>query len=205
MKKTIVLATRNAGKIRELSDSLSEFGLEVLGLESFPQLEDVEETGQTFEENSLLKAKTVAEALGLIAIADDSGLEVDALNGAPGVYSARYAEDLDPLPDETKDARNIRKLLLSLEGEENRLARFVCCMTACTPKGRHLTIRGTWEGNITKEPRGTQGFGYDPVFFDALLGRTAAELSKEEKNSRSHRGKALRELLEKWEEFYQGE
>ncbi len=202
MKNTIVLATNNAGKIKELADGLRAFGLNVLGLDAFPQLEDVEETGKTFEENALLKAKTVAEAVGLTAIADDSGLEVDALNLAPGIYSARYANDLEFLPNETKDARNIRKLLLELNGIENRLARFVCCMAACTPQGKHFIVRGTWEGNITLEPRGEHGFGYDPVFFDALLGRTAAQLSKDEKNARSHRGKALLELLNRWNDFY---
>ncbi len=205
MKNTIILATRNTGKIRELADNLSAHGLKVCGLEDFPHMEDVEETGKTFEENALLKAKTVAQTLGLTAIADDSGLEVDALDGAPGIYSARYGQDIALLPDETKDERNIRKLLQSLEGVENRLARFVCCMAVCTPTGKHYTVRGTWEGSITKESLGAQGFGYDPIFFDAILGRTAAQLSKEEKNSRSHRGKALRELMAKWEEFYKSE
>ncbi len=202
MKNTVVLATRNTGKIRELANELRAFGLDVLGLESFPELEDVEETGQSFEENALLKAQTVAQALNLIAIADDSGLEVDALNGKPGIYSARYANDLELLPNESNDERNIRKLLLSLENISDRDARFVCCMAACKPDGTHLIIRGTWEGSITKKPQGQQGFGYDPVFFDAELQRTAAELSKEEKFAKSHRGKALRMLLNKWEDFY---
>ncbi len=204
MKKTVVLATRNAGKVRELADGLSTFGFEVLGLEAFPQLEDVDETGKTFEENALLKARTVAEAVGLIAIADDSGLEVDALDGAPGIYSARFGNDLEFLTEESKDARNIRKLLSTMQGVDNRLARFVCCMAVCIPSGEQFTVRGTWEGSITNEPQGEQGFGYDPVFFDAILGRTAAELTKDEKNARSHRGKALTKLLANWDKFYQG-
>ncbi len=202
MKKTIVLATRNAGKVRELAEELQNFGFDVVGLDSFPNLEDVEETGLTFEENALLKAQSVSNALGLIAIADDSGLEVDALNGAPGIYSARYANDLQLLPNESKDARNIRKLLVELKNTSRRKARFVCCMAACKPQGGHMVVRGTWEGSITEQTHGDQGFGYDPIFFDSELQRTAAELTKEEKFSKSHRGNALRKLLAKWEDFY---
>ncbi len=204
MKKTIVLATRNAGKVRELANELKNFGFTVLGLESFPDLKDVEETGLSFEENALLKAQTVAKELNLIAIADDSGLEVDALSGAPGIYSARYANDLQPLPNESKDERNIRKLLLALENIEQRQARFVCCMAASTPQGRNIVVRGTWEGTIATQSVGEQGFGYDPIFFDPELKCTAAELSKEQKLTRSHRGNALRKLLAQWEEFYNG-
>ncbi len=202
MSKTIVLATKNAGKIRELATMLAEFGLEVVGLEAFPHLEDVEETGITFEENALLKARTIAQKLNLVAIADDSGLEVDALNGAPGVYSARYADDLEYEGNENKDQRNIRKLLMELKDEENRKARFVCCMAVCKPNGEHYIVRGTWEGSISHEPQGDQGFGYDPVFFDKDLACTAANLSKEQKNARSHRGNAVRLMLDKWEDFY---
>ncbi len=205
MKKTVVLATRNAGKIRELAGELEAFGLEVLGLEAFPDLEDVEETGLTFEANALLKAQTVAQSLGLIAVADDSGLEVDALNKAPGIYSARYANDIPALPNENKDERNMRKLLLALDNISQRSARFVCCMAACKPNGKHIVVRGTWEGSIARQARGAQGFGYDPVFFDQDLKRTAAELSKEEKLARSHRGNALKKLLAKWEDFYTDE
>ncbi len=205
MQNTIVLATRNAGKVRELADALRVYGLEVLGLEAFPALEDIEETGKTFEENSLLKAKYVAEKTGLIAIADDSGLEVDALEGRPGIYSARYSNDWEFLPEETKDSRNIRKLLHELQDvpAEKRTARFVSCMAACKPNGQHIVVRGTWEGLLLEKERGHNGFGYDPIFFDASLGRSAAELTKDEKNARSHRGNALRKLLEAWESFQQ--
>ncbi len=203
MQKTIVLATRNAGKIRELNDALQAHGLQVVGLENFPTLEDVEETGLTFEENALLKAQYVAEKTGHIAIADDSGLEVDALDGAPGIYSARYSNDMEFLPDESKDQRNMRKLLLALKDvpQEKRSARFVCAMAACKAQGQHMVVRGTWEGTILQEPVGQNGFGYDPVFFDQSLQRSAAELTKEEKNSRSHRGNALSKLLESWQQF----
>ncbi len=203
MKETIVLATRNLGKVRELSNELKNFGLEVIGLDAFPNLEDVEETGLTFEENALLKAQTVAQSVGLIAIADDSGLEVEALQNAPGIYSARYANDIDFLPNESKDQRNVRKLLLALQNIKNREARFVCCMAACKPNGHHFVVRGTWEGSIAYEAQGQSGFGYDPIFFDKQLGCTAAELTKQEKQARSHRGNALRMLLSQWATFHQ--
>lgn len=205
--QTIVLATRNAGKIRELAQELAVHNMQVLGLEDFPHIEDIEETGTTFEENALLKARAVATMTGYIAIADDSGLEVDALGGAPGVYSARYGNDWDFLPHEDpkthKDARNNRKLQHALQDipEEQRQARFVSCMAACKPTGEHIIVRGTWEGHILTEPRGHNGFGYDPLFFDPTIGRCAAELTKDEKNSRSHRGQALRSLLAQWEVF----
>ncbi len=193
----LILATRNAGKIRELNSMLQESNMEVLGLEAFPELEDVEETGSTFEENALLKASYVAKNTGNIAIADDSGLEVDALQGAPGVYSARYAEDLPFLEEESKDEKNIRKLLAALGDVKapERTARFVCVMAVCKPTGEHFTVRGTWEGSILTQKQGENGFGYDPVFFDADLQCSAAEMSKEEKNARSHRGNALRKML----------
>ncbi len=205
--QTIVLATRNAGKVQELADELAVHNMQVLGLAHFPHIGEIEETGTSFEENALLKARTVAEITGYIAVADDSGLEVDALNGAPGVYSARYADDWDFLPDEnpqeSKDKRNNRKLQHALQNvpEEQRQARFVSCMAACKPTGEHTVVRGTWEGRILTEPRGHNGFGYDPLFFDPSIQRGAAELSKEEKNSHSHRGNALRQLLAQWDAF----
>ncbi len=204
LPKAIILATRNTGKIRELADALKEFGLDVLGLESFAWLEDIEESGTTFEENALLKAQYVADKTGHIAIADDSGLEVMALNDAPGVYSARYANDLAFIESETKDERNNRKLLAAMQHilPEQRAARFVCVMVACKPFGEHLIVRGTWEGRILEQAQGENGFGYDPLFFDVDLQRSAACLSKEEKNARSHRGNALRKLLAQWNNFH---
>ncbi len=202
----VVLATRNAGKIRELAQNLEIFGLEVLGLDTFTDLDDVEETGKTFEENALLKAKYTAEKTGYISIADDSGLEVDALNAAPGVYSARYADDVPFLEGESNDEKNNRKLLSELKNtlEEDRGACFVCVMVACKPSGENIVVRGTWQGRILEQAQGENGFGYDPIFFDIQLQRSAASLSKEEKNSRSHRGDALSKLLAQWNDFYTG-
>ena len=181
----------------------------MLGLDSFPCIGDIEETGRTFEENALLKARTVAQLTGHICIADDSGLEVDALDGAPGIHSARYADDWHSLDGESRDERNMRKLLsvLSKLPDAPRSARFVCCMAAVKPdflEGRDLVVRGTWEGSILDAPRGQNGFGYYPFFFDPESGKSAAELSGPEKNARSHRGKALRLLMEGWQDFTEG-
>lgn len=202
---TIVLATRNKGKVREMEEPLRAFGLRVVGLDAFPDLPEVEETGATFEENALLKARDVARRTGLLAIADDSGLEVDALDGAPGVRSARYSDDMPDLPGESKDERNVMKLLAVLSSARlwQRSARFRTVIAACTPEGDTLVAPGTWEGSIACSPRGKNGFGYDPVFLDPELGRTAAELSREEKMARSHRGNALRELLRLWPAFWE--
>ena len=201
----IVLATHNAGKVRELADPLTEFGVEVLGLSSFPEIGEIEETGTTFEENALIKARAVAALTGLVSVADDSGLEVDALSKAPGVYSARYSDDWQSQPGESRDARNIRKLLHEMANvpADKRGCRFVSCMAAVRPDGKELVVRGTWEGQLLESRRGDNGFGYDPLFFDKLIGKTAAELTKDEKNSRSHRGNALRALLARWTEFMQ--
>lgn len=202
---TVVLATRNKGKVREMEEPLRAFGLRVVGLDAFPDLPEVEETGATFEENALLKARDVARRTGLLAIADDSGLEVDALDGAPGVHSARYSDDMPNLPGESKDERNIMKLLAALSSARlwQRSARFRTVIAACTPEGDTLVAPGAWEGSIACSPRGKNGFGYDPVFLDPELGRTAAELGAEEKMARSHRGNALRELLRLWPAFWE--
>ena len=199
----VVLATRNAGKIAELARPLSAFGVELVGLDAFPEIGEIVEDGATFEENALIKARAVAKATGLTAIADDSGLMVDALAGAPGVYSARYADDWEMLPGENRDGRNIRKLLHALKDvpAERRGCRFVTVMAAVRPDGRELTVRGEWPGTLLTSPRGSNGFGYDPVFFDADIGRTAAELTREEKTARSHRGRAAATLLERWPGF----
>ena len=199
----IVLATHNAGKVRELADPLTAFGVEVVGLSDFPEIGEIEETGTTFEENALIKARAVAAITGLVSVADDSGLEVDALSGAPGVYSARYSDDWQSLPGEGRDARNIRKLLheMAQVPENQRGCRFVSCMAAVRPQAGEMTVRGTWEGRVLQTPQGDNGFGYDPVFWDASIGKAAAELTRDEKNTRSHRGNALRALLARWEEF----
>ena len=198
--RTLILATRNQGKVRELRDPLARFGFDVQSLpEDFPE---IEENGTTFEENSLIKARAVAEALGVAAAADDSGLEVDALGGAPGVYSARYSDDWPAVEGESKDERNNRKLLAELEGvpAEKRTARFRCCMTLVIPGGEEIVVSGAWEGSIGFKKAGSNGFGYDPLFIDPELELTGAELTREAKMVRSHRGKALSKLLAEVEE-----
>ncbi|TCT21944.1 XTP/dITP diphosphatase [Thiobaca trueperi] len=189
--ESIVLASNNAGKVREIGQLLTEARIRIV-----PQGEygvpEVEETGLTFVENAILKARHAARHSGLAAIADDSGLEVDALRGAPGIYSARYAGA------GASDQENLLKLLRELEGvpENQRTARFQCLLVYL----RHaddptpLICQGTWEGRILTSPRGTNGFGYDPVFFVPTEGCSAAELDPETKNRLSHRGQALRRL-----------
>ena len=181
----LVLASKNQKKLKEMSDILSQLGVEVVLQSQVGVDVDVEETGTTFEENSLLKAKAVMEASGLPAIADDSGLCVDALNGAPGVYSARYGGP------ELDDVGRYRLLLENMRGQSPRTARFVSVITCCFPGGDVLTARGECEGTIAYAPMGEGGFGYDPVFFLPQLKKTFAQLSAEEKNAISHRGKAL--------------
>ncbi len=188
----MVLATNNPGKIRELGGLLAGSGWEILPQGRF-EVPEIEETGLSFVENALLKARNAAAHSGLPAIADDSGLEVDALNGAPGIRSARYAGD------DADDQANWRKLLTDLEGipERDRTARFQCLMVYL----RHprdpvpLIVQGTWEGRILEAPRGANGFGYDPVFWVPDEGCSAAELPAERKNTLSHRGQALRALV----------
>jgi len=189
---TIVLASGNAGKVREIHELLAEFDIEVRAQNEF-SVPEAAETGLTFVENALIKARNAARHTGLPALADDSGLEVDVLNGAPGIYSSRYAgADAD-------DRANLEKLLADLEGvpDERRSARFQCLVVylrhECDPTP--LICQGTWEGRILHAPRGTGGFGYDPVFFVPTEDRASAELPPEIKNRLSHRGQALRALL----------
>jgi XTP/dITP diphosphohydrolase len=197
---TIVLATGNAGKIRELSALLAELhpGVLVLGLKDFPEIGEIAETGATFEDNARIKALAVARATGLVAVADDSGLAVDALDGAPGVYSARYGGE------GATDEKNVAKLLaaLALVPDADRGCHFACVMLAATPGGHELIGRGAWHGRVAQEPAGSGGFGYDPVFLDEKLGVTAAQMDAQVKNGRSHRGLALRDMLRGWPEFW---
>ncbi len=191
----LVLASKNPGKLQELREILGELGVEVL-LETDVGLDlEVEETGTSFEENALLKADAVYKASGLPAVADDSGLVVDALEGAPGIYSARFG-------GLHSDPERIALLLQKLEGipRERRTARFVSAIACRLPDGRCVTARGTCEGLITDAPRGTGGFGYDPVFLEPSLGRTFAELAPAEKHAVSHRGKALRAFSKRLKE-----
>lgn len=191
----MVLASKNQKKMKEMNEILSGMGVEVC-LQSDVGIDiDVEETGTTFEENSLLKAKAVMEASGLPAIADDSGLCVDALNGAPGVYSARYGgEGLD-------DTGRYRLLLANMPRGAARTAKFVSVITCCFPGGEVLTARGECPGTIAFAPMGEGGFGYDPVFFLPKLKKTFAQLAPEEKNAVSHRGRALEAFQAKLEEY----
>lgn len=202
-KRKIVLATHNKGKIRELSAMLAHENIEIAGLEEFPQIGETEETGTTFAENALLKARAVAGETGLVSIADDSGLMVDALGGKPGIYSARFGQDWEFLPNETRDERNIRKLLSLMEKEDDRNCRFVTAMAAVRPDGEEIVCHGHWQGLLLRRCRGHNGFGYDPVFYDPELGKTAAELLAAEKNSRSHRSRALHALLDRLPQFLQ--
>lgn len=205
---TLVLATRNKGKIAELASLLADFHLDINGLDDFPDIPEIPETGETFYENALIKAKAVAEATGLIAMADDSGLEVDALGGAPGVYSARYAGDGAPGDARSQDQRNNDKLLdvMAAVPAGRRSGRFRCALVAYAPLAsgvsHTLAAEASWEGEIALAFAGAQGFGYDPLFFDPLRGKTAAAMDKREKNLYSHRGQALRKLREAWPAFW---
>jgi XTP/dITP diphosphohydrolase len=194
---TLVMATRNAGKVRELADLLRDLEVRLLSLNDFPELPEIPEEGATFAENALAKAHAVARLTGLPALADDSGLEVAALGGRPGVYSARYAQDRTGGRTPT-DEENWRKLLDELKEvpQEKRQARFVCEIALAWPNGRLVTSRGELAGAIAREPRGTQGFGYDPVFWLPACQATVAELDPAVKNRLSHRGRALQKLKE---------
>ena len=189
--KRLLLASNNQKKFEELSRLLDGAGIAVvtpgtLGLTLAP-----EETGQTFYENALQKAEAFCKASDMACLADDSGLAVDALDGAPGVLSARYGD-----PEARTDAERNALLLRRMEGMEDRAARFVCCLVLRRPDGQILSVSGTCEGWIAREPAGTGGFGYDPVFFLPLLGLTMAQLTPVQKDEISHRGRALRRLRE---------
>ncbi len=186
----VVLATKNAGKAREIGRMLEGTGVEIVSLEGFAGIALPPETGATMRENALLKARAVYRATGLPALADDSGLEVDFLGGAPGVYSARYSGE------NATDEENWRKLLAELEGVPSgkRTARFRCALALVGFDGSEHLFEGVFEGVIAEAPRGTNGFGYDPVFMASGTGKTAAELTPEEKNRVSHRARAIEAL-----------
>lgn len=195
--KRIVFATGNVGKIREIEAILADLGLEVVSMKEAGVSVDIEENGSTYEENALIKTRAVAACLreagqqeATVVMADDSGLEIDYLNKEPGVYSARY------LGEDTSYRIKNANLINRLEGveDERRTARFVCAIAAVLPDGRELTSRGVIEGRIGYEEKGSNGFGYDPIFYVPEFGRTTAELSEEEKNKVSHRGNALRQM-----------
>lgn len=195
MMNILVLATRNEGKVREFNELLKEFPVEVKSLNDFGPIPEVEEDGATFDDNAYKKAYFTAKVLGLPAIADDSGLVVDALGGAPGVKSARYAGE------KATDQENIEKLLREMAGRSDRRAAFECVISIAVPSGPALTYEGRCEGEITTEPRGTDGFGYDPVFYFPPLRKTFAEIPLAEKNKVSHRGKALAQMAQEFEKI----
>lgn len=193
MVTIIVLATRNAGKVKEFQEMLKDFPVEIKNLNDFGPIPEVEEDGDTFDDNAYKKALFTAKVLGLPAIADDSGLVVEALEGAPGVKSARYAGE------NASDQDNINKLLQELEGKSNRKAAFECVLSITVPAGPALTYDGRCEGEITLQPQGKKGFGYDPVFYYPAYGKTFAEISGDEKNRVSHRGRALAEFISEFD------
>lgn len=191
----MIFATGNEGKMREVRMIFGDLGAEILSLKEAGIQAEAEENGTTFEENAVIKAKEIMEKTGALVLADDSGLEVDALNGEPGIYSARY------MGHETSYHIKNKNLIERLEGKtgEERSARFVCAIAACFPDGRVLTTRGTMEGQIGYEEKGENGFGYDPIFYLPEYQCYSGELPLEEKNKLSHRGKALRLMKEQLE------
>lgn len=188
----IIFATGNAGKVKEIEMIMADTGMPVLSMKDAGISIDIEENGATYEENALIKARAVAAFTDAIVMADDSGLEIDYLNKEPGIYSARY------LGEDTAYSVKNANLISRLEGvpPERRTARFVCAIAAVLPDGRELTTRAAIEGCIGYEERGTHGFGYDPIFLVPEFGKTTAELTEEEKNRVSHRGKALQLMKE---------
>ena len=196
-RRKLVLATHNSHKKTEMNTLLAPLGISIVGLDDFPQIGDIEETGTTLLENSLIKARSVHQITGLPSLADDTGLEVDALDGAPGVYSARFAGENPTYED------NVNKLLSKLEGvsAEKRTARFRTII-AFVDGRRELFAEGIIEGLITVEPCGHEGFGYDPIFLPEAESKTFAEMSQERKNQISHRGRALAKMQKKLNNYF---
>ena len=188
MEKRIIFATGNAGKMREIRMILEDLGIPVVSMKEAGVTADIEENGKSFEENAIIKARAIMELTGEIVMADDSGLEIDYLGGAPGIYSARFEGENTPYSIKNQIILN------KLEGvpDEDRTARFVCAVAAAFPDGTEQVVRGTIEGMIGYESAGENGFGYDPIFFVPEYRCTTAEMSPEQKNQISHRGKALR-------------
>lgn len=193
--KTIMIATGNMGKAKEFEKMFAKAGYQIKTMKDFPELPEVQETGQTFEENARLKAETIANILQCPVLADDSGLTVDALGGMPGIYSARFAGE------QKSDASNNAKLLHELTNvaDENRTAQFHCTLVFAAPQKESLVVEGIWNGRIARIPRGENGFGYDPLFIVDGLEKTSAELTPEEKNEISHRGQTMKKLDGLWQ------
>ena len=192
-KIPLVIATGNPGKITEIQELLTCFPIEIKNLDDFGPIPAVEEDGQTFDENAYKKASFTAKILGIPALADDSGLMVEALDGAPGVFSARYAGE------NATDEQRIAKLLKAVKGKTNRKAAFECVLSIAVPSGPALTYQARCEGLIAEQPAGQNGFGYDPIFFYPPLNKTFAQMTLEEKGRVSHRGKALNELKQEFD------
>ena len=192
MDNIIILATNNKSKVKEISEMMSGSDITFVSLADAGINVEVEETETTFEENALLKAREICKLSGKPTISDDSGLEIDALDGAPGIYSSRFMGE-----DTSYDIKN-NALIEKLENvaDPDRTARFRCCMALVLPDGREFVTEGAMEGIIAREPKGINGFGYDPILFIPEYNRTSAELSSEEKNNISHRGEALRKMIE---------
>lgn len=197
MSNRIIFATSNAGKVKEIHQIMADTGMEVVSMKEAGIRMDIKEDGMSYEENALIKARAVAAFTHDIVMADDSGLEVDYLNKEPGVYSARY------LGEDTPYSRKNADIISRLSGvpDEKRTARFVCAIAAVLPDGRELTTRATIEGRIGYEEKGSHGFGYDPIFYVPEFDRTTAELTEEEKNQVSHRGKALKLMKEELKKY----
>jgi len=192
-KPVLVMATRNPGKTAEIRDLLQAFPMEIRDLSDFGPIPEVEEDGLTFDENAYKKSSFTARVLGCPALADDSGLAVAALNGSPGVLSARYGGE------GLSDADRCRQLLAEMRGRRDRRAAFECVLSLAVPSGPALTYEGRCEGLLTEAPSGDNGFGYDPIFYYPAAHKTFAQLTREEKNRISHRGKALQELRDEFE------
>ncbi len=190
--KRIIFATGNAGKMKEIREIMADLDVEIVSMKEAGVDVEIVENGSSFEENAVIKARTIMEHTGELVLADDSGLEIDYLNGEPGIYSARYMGE-----DTSYHIKN-NNLISRLEGveDEKRTARFVCAIAAAFPDGEILTVRDTVEGRIGYEEKGENGFGYDPIFYLPEYGKSSAQLSPEEKNRISHRGKALRKMKE---------
>ncbi|QHS23408.1 XTP/dITP diphosphatase [Virgibacillus sp. MSP4-1] len=196
--KTIWIATRNEGKVSEFREMFSKLGYQVKSLNDLAEPVDIEETGDTFEENARIKSETLSEMLQEPVLADDSGLVIDSLNGSPGVYSARYAGN------HKSDADNMQKVLDELKDtpEEERTARFICVLAISRPNHKTEFLKGTCEGEIASEPAGENGFGYDPIFYLPERKKTMAQLSQEEKSKISHRGNAIKQLEKNIRELF---
>jgi XTP/dITP diphosphohydrolase len=190
---TLVIATRNPNKAAEIKDLLVDHPIQIKSLDDFGPIPSVEEDGDTFDDNAYKKSSFAAKVLGMPALADDSGLVVEALEGAPGVFSARYAGEA------ATDEQRYRKLLAEMEGKTDRKAAFACVISIAVPGGPALTYEARCEGLIAEKPAGQNGFGYDPIFYYPPLNKTFAQLTREEKSRVSHRGKALRELRDEFD------